>query len=278
MKIAFLGSPEYAVPTLSALYSQVSTEITVFSQPDRPKGRGKVMQPTAVKVWALAHQLPVFTPSHKRELTEAIQALNPDLIVVIAYGVIIEKEVTDHWECINLHGSILPQYRGASPIQSSLLNQDTQTGVTVIRMNEKMDQGDMLLIQSLEISEEDDYSSLAQKLATLSAETCLQYIAKRSQLKPIPQNHDQATYCKKISTQDALLSLQESPKRWLQKIKAYSPSPGAFVQTQNGRIKILKAEWNENKLKLRVVQPEGKKPMSYEEFMRGYQKEIETPC
>ena len=131
--LCFMGSPDFALPTLKALHENYTVS-SVLTRPDAPKGRGKQLTPTPIKAWALENNIPVYTPTNKAEVAEVLTTLNPSLCIVIAYGMILPKSITDSITCINLHGSILPQYRGASPIHSSLFNNDTQTGITAIRM------------------------------------------------------------------------------------------------------------------------------------------------
>jgi len=137
MKLVFMGTPEYAVPSLKAIYDNFSQNlIAVFTRPDKTQGRNLKLKETPVKNFALTHNLPVYNPETKNELAEQIKALNPDVIVIIAYGMLIPKEITDNYFCLNLHGSLLPKYRGASPIQASLLNYDQKTGISLMKINE----------------------------------------------------------------------------------------------------------------------------------------------
>lgn len=277
-KIVLMGSPDFALPTLEMLHTHFSGCIqAVFSQPDKPKGRGKHLEPTSVKARALELDLPVFTPLDKHSLQAHVFDLNPDLIIVIAYGMILPKAVTDRFFCLNSHGSILPAYRGASPIQASLLNGDLETGVSLIHMNEKMDEGAVVLNRKLTIEAEDNLGTVTDKLAALSAQACLDFIQTQfipDHIQEEPQDHTQASYCYKLSSADRELKPEDSLRIKLQKIKAYSPYPGAFLIQDQKRIKILDAKLDQEQLIPIMVQPEGKQPMPYRDFCLGTPKGI----
>ena len=271
-RILFMGSPDYSVPTLEAVYRTFQGCIqAVITQPDREKGRGKQVQPTAVKTHALEYLLPVYTPVSKTELEALTVSLNPSLIIVIAYGMILPKSITDRFLCLNLHGSLLPAYRGASPVQSALLNGDIETGVTLIRMNERMDEGPILASAAISIGPDDCFGTLFEKLSHLSATLCVQFLQTISPLTPeTPQDHLQATYCKKLFSADfELRPHQESPHQMSHKIRAFSPKPGAFIMLDGKRVKILSATLENHHLIPLTVQPEGKKPMPYTDYLRG---------
>lgn len=271
--ILLMGSPVFAIPTLQAIDAAFPGAVqAVFSQPDKPKGRGKHVEPTPVKAWALSRGLAVFTPSDKLSLQKEVEKLNPDLIVVIAYGMILPKTVTDRFFCLNSHGSILPDYRGASPIQAALLHGDTQTGISLIHMNEKMDEGPVVMIKTIPILPEDTLGTLTPKLAQLSAEACLDFICNHlstNQVQKTTQDSEKASYCHKLSSADRELINTESPQKKWQKIKAFSPSPGAFMMQGEKRIKILEAKLENDTLVPLKVQPEGKQPMRYHDFCLG---------
>lgn len=272
-RIIFMGSPDFGLPTLEKIHQTFPENLVgIFTQPDRPKGRSKKLCPTPIKTWGLDNKVPVFQPEEKPDIITQITLLQPTLIIVIAYGVILPKEITDHFTCINVHGSILPDHRGASPIQASLLAGDKNTGVTLIRMNEGLDEGPILKIEAISISEEETFGSLYEQLQTLSANTLVGFIKDASQddLIGTVQNHDQATYCHKIKKEDLLLDWSKDPQILLQTIKAFSPIPGAYTITQKGqRIKILDAKLDAGQLIPLLVKPEGKKSMSYTDFCRG---------
>ncbi|MFQ5693319.1 MAG: methionyl-tRNA formyltransferase, partial [Nitrospinota bacterium] len=172
MKILFMGTPAFAVPTLEALLASPHEVIGVVTQPDAPAGRGRKLRPPAVKVRALEAGLPLYQPDKPRRALWP--DLSPDLIVVVAYGHILPREILD-WPargCVNLHASLLPRYRGAAPIHWAIIEGETETGVTSIRMSERMDAGDVLLQKRCAIAEDDTTETLSEKLARLGAEVC----------------------------------------------------------------------------------------------------------
>ncbi len=276
-RVVFMGSPDYALPALEALHTQFpGCVVGVFSRPDQPKGRGQHLEATPIKIWALAHQIPVFTPTTKTDLHETLASLKPDLVIVIAYGMILPPQTVSQFYCVNAHGSILPQYRGASPVQAALLAGDTQTGVTLIRMNDKMDEGDILQLNRIEIGEDDHFAALFTRLSELSARAICAFIQSQwlpKTLSSQPQPLDGVSYCHKIKKADAELLPTESPLTHFRKIRAFSPAPGAFIQTEQGPVKILEASYSEAEgLHPITVQPPGKKSMPYRDYCLGHPK------
>ncbi len=275
--ILFMGSPEFSLPSFETLYNMFPKQINgVFTQPDTPQGRGKKVESTPVKKKAMTYALSVYEPRNKIELEQIVFQLNPTFIVVIAYGIILSKPVTDAFFCLNIHASLLPKYRGASPIQSAILAGEKETGVTLIRMNEKMDEGDMILKKILTLSEKDSFGDIHDQLATLSATGFKEFVTNPLlQTKiPTPQPHHEATYCGKIQKEDYILRPKENPLHLFRKIKAFSPVPGAYVIQDGARVKILDAEWDGRNLHILEVQPEGKKRMFYREYCLGNPKGI----
>jgi methionyl-tRNA formyltransferase len=264
-----MGSPDFALPTLKTLHKEYGVA-SVLTRPDAPKGRGKKLTPTPIKTWAEEHNIPVYTPQNKAEVEAQLNELKPSLCVVIAYGMILPKSITDAIPCINLHGSILPQYRGASPIHASLLNNDAKTGITAIHMNEKMDEGDILHINTLQITEDDTLQTLHDSLSELSAKTIIDAIDTTE--TPSPQNHTSATYCQKLTTEDRKINSDDTPEINYGKIRAFSPKPGAFIEVDGKKIKIIKASINGDTLTPLIVQPEGKGAMPYSDFLLGNQE------
>jgi methionyl-tRNA formyltransferase len=271
-----MGSPEFALPSLKALRQTFSEDIiAVFTRPDAPKGRGKKLVSTPIKSWALSQEIPVYTPHNKDELQSEIVNLDPDLIVVIAYGMIFPQVITDKYFCLNVHGSLLPKFRGASPIQASLLNGDTETGITLMKMNESMDKGAILSKETITIQDNDNLASLHDKLAELGSKVLPGYISDHlitGQFTLTPQDHVQASYCKKIQKTDLELDLKQTPIQILRKIRAFSPIPGAFVINNNRRVKILDAKIVDDELNILQVKPEGKSIMSYHDYCLAHPK------
>ena len=277
-----MGSPEFSVPTLNTLVEQYpNSQISVITQTDKAKGRQGTPQPTAIKICAQSYGLCVYTPHNKTELEVITHELNPCLVIVIAFGMILPKSITDTYFCINTHASILPQYRGASPIQSALLNGDKETGITLIKMDEGMDTGPILTTTKVPILNTDNLGTLTQQLSETGATTLLhflnnEYISQKFTLTE--QDQAQANYCHKLHSKDMRLHLDDSPQKWIQKIKAFSPKPGAYIIHDNKRIKILHAELENGYVQIQTVQPEGKKTMSYNSYCLGNPKGIPTPC
>lgn len=271
-RILFMGSPDFACPTLEMLIHEFSnSDIHICTQADKPSGRNKKISPTPIKKLALKYQKPVYTPQSKQELTTCVQTINPDLIIVVAYGFIIEKAITDHYICINIHGSLLPKYRGATPMQAALLNQDKQTGITLIKMDEGCDTGPILALQTCPIQDNDYINTLHDKLSLLGAETLKKYLKNTTQkITCTPQNNLKASYCQKINKDDLKLDLTQTAEKNLAKIRAYSPVPGAYFLHKNKRFKVLKALIADNKLIITSIKPEGKKEMIWQEACHGY--------
>ena len=267
-RVLFMGSPDFCIPTLDRLITHPKVKMMgVVSQPDKPKGRGKQLLPTPVKTWAIDHDIDVYCPQSKDEVAEVVDQIKPMLILVVAYGMILPPSVTDQYLCINGHGSILPHYRGASPIHASLLNNDNKTGITLIKITDKMDAGNMLLTLKTDIDDNDNFETLHNRLALLCADAFASYLDKPG--PEIPQNHKEATYCTKLTTSDReLLSTDSNAVKW-GKIRAFSPRPGAFIMTGGQPIKIIQARQEGNMLIPVLVQPPGKKKMSYDDYLRG---------
>jgi methionyl-tRNA formyltransferase len=281
-KLLFMGSPDYAVPTLAALDGAFPhTLVGVVSQPDRPKGRHHHhLYPTPVKQWGLDHTIPVFTPLTKDELVTVVDQLRPDVIVVVAYGRILPKTITDRYFCLNSHGSLLPRHRGASPVQASLLAGDTQTGITLIHMDEQMDHGDVVYSRTFDIPEDMHFGDLFHSLSELSAVACVDFFLQHyipNTVQSIAQPITGVTYCSKLNKPDFELKTDETQLEWLRKIRAFSPLPGAYIHTERGRVKVLRAQMIDGQLVPLIIQSEGKKPMPYSEYLRGHPRGLTLP-
>ena len=273
VKILFMGTPDFSCTSLLALLNNFSEfEFSVITMPDKVRTRGKKVSPAPVKLIAQKNNLDVYTPSTKKDVTDLIFKINPDLIIVVAYGMIIEKTVVDSYFCINVHASLLPKYRGASPIQAALLNGDLTTGVTLIQLNEFMDAGPILLKRECDINPTDNHGVLSEKLAELGAKLLVEFIAENyllNQVVRVEQNHSEASYCKKILKNDLIIDDSMSVNEIHCKIKAFSPKPGAFILQDSKRIKLLESKIENNEIILIVVQPEGKSPMQYSDYLLG---------
>ena len=250
-KVVFMGSPDFSVPCLKLLFESPEFEIkAVYSMPDKPKGRGKSLSPTPVKAFALEHDIPVRTPvSFKKEPEEmeVLRSFKPDYLVVVAYGLILRQEVLDipTIAAVNLHASLLPSFRGSSPMQYALMNGLKETGNTVMLMSKGMDEGDMLATNSIKIEDEDDLEAVHDKLslsgAPLLAKTLVEYA--EGKIKPIPQDHSKATYTTKITTETAKIDWNKTATEIRNLIYAMSPFPGAWFECEdNTRIKVFRAK------------------------------------
>jgi methionyl-tRNA formyltransferase len=264
-KIAFFGSAEFAVPTLQLLTQQKDISLQmIITKPDKPAGRGLKMTPTPVKKQALELNLPV---TEKMPSPQELKSLGVEKIVVVAYGLFIPESIFETWSCVNLHPSLLPKYRGPSPLQSALLNGDTKTGITTMLISKEMDAGDILLQKEIAITENMDITELhdrcANEGATLIVETLKQDLPKLRK----KQDNDKAVLCKKITDEDSRLT----PGLPAGKIHNIVRAIGGFVILTNGkRVKILKTELKKTgELEIVTVQPEGKPKMSYTDFLKG---------
>lgn len=243
MKIVFMGTPAYAVPSLTALHEKHEI-LAVYTQPDRPAGRGHQLVSSAVKQKAEELGLTVIQPKNLRteEAIEQLRALAPDLIAVIAYGIILPQAVLDipvHG-CLNAHGSLLPLLRGASPIQEAILQGFSHSGVTLMHMDAGMDTGDMLLTEEMSI-EGMTFAEVSTALSDMSARLFIQGIdaLERAEITAQPQNHAQATYTRKITKQDGFIDFQDTAKSIYQRFLALQGWPGLFTLYQGQPLKIL---------------------------------------
>jgi len=244
LKIIFMGTPEFAVPTLERILPTEWKVVGVVTQPDRPKGRHQKITPPPIKEIALREGIGVFQPQRIRdqESVSWFQSEEIDCIVVVAYGQILPKEILSipRLGCINLHASLLPKYRGAAPIPYALMDGETTTGVTTMKMNEEMDAGDMYLQKEIPIESTDTHGCLHDKLAELGAELMLETIErlKRGTLETIPQDHSKATYAPKLEPKKGAIPWSSEAAKIDYLIRGLSPFPGAFTYWKNERLKI----------------------------------------
>jgi methionyl-tRNA formyltransferase len=246
-KIIFMGTPEFAVPALTALYKSNQNVALVVTQPDRPKGRGRKIIPPPVKEVAINLKYELDQPSSVRTVEFANRIANhkPDIIVVVAFGHIIPKNILEipKIATINIHASLLPKYRGPAPIQWAIINGETETGVTTMLMDEGLDTGDILLSSKIKILSDDTSGSLHDRLANLSAEVLIQTIERieTGNITPISQDHVQATYAPLLKKNDGRMNW-EMPAQTLEAfIRGMTPWPGAFTFHGKKRLKIYKA-------------------------------------
>lgn len=245
MRIIFAGTPDFAASHLDTLINSDHEIIAVYTQPDRPAGRGKKLNPSAVKQLAVENKLAVYQPQSLKalEAQEELSALKADLMVVVAYGLILPKAVLDAPEfgCINVHGSILPKWRGAAPIQRAVWAGDSETGVTIMQMDEGLDTGDILRIFTLPIESTDTSASLYAKLAELGPPSLLETINDLSNLKPQKQDDAQASHAAKLSKQEAYLDWQLSAEQLERNVRAFNPWPVAWLSLNEQPCKVWAA-------------------------------------
>lgn len=245
MKVVFMGTPEFSVPILEKL-NELTDVVLVVSQPDKEVGRKRILTPSPVKSKALELGLEVYTPNKIREEYEYILNQHPDVIITAAYGQIVPKQMIDYpsYGCINVHGSILPKYRGASPIQSAIMNGDETTGITLMYMEEQMDTGAIIQAKEIPIDPEDTYGTLNDKLSLLAVSILEKELPKilEGENFDIPQRDDEATYCKKISREEERLDFNDTAKHLHDKVRALNPSPLANIIINGEEWKVLETK------------------------------------
>ena len=304
MKILFMGTPDFALFSLKSLveYSK-NSDISicgVITQPDKPKGRGYALLPPPVKEYALSVGLDVYQPSTLKgeEFEQLLCELSPDLIIVVAYGKILPKNVIDYpkYGCINVHGSLLPEYRGAAPMQRAIIDGKEKTGITIMYMAEGLDTGDMLLTREILIDENDNFENIHDKLGILGAQMLQEIIPmlQNGTAVRIPQDDGLSTYAKKISKEDCLIDFSKSAKEIHDQIRGLSPIPLSFTHLPNGKIlKVISSKITDRStvhanvgtvlslddgieiacgvgsISLTRILPEGKSRMAAADFIRG---------
>ncbi len=248
VKVVFMGSPTFAIPSLDALAGLEEVEIvSVVTQPDRPSGRGQKLRPSAIKARALELGLPVWTPKSlkRRKNQQILRDLTPDVMVVVAYGEILRPSVLNiaPHGALNVHGSLLPRHRGAAPIAGALLAGEKETGVTIMLMDEGMDTGPILAIHEIPIAENDTRGSLFETLSTLGAELLVKTLPRwlAGEITPQTQAHDRATYTQQIEKHEGELDWTRSAEQLVNQIRAFDPWPSTFTSWQGKRLKILAA-------------------------------------
>ncbi|MCI9407799.1 MAG: methionyl-tRNA formyltransferase [Clostridia bacterium] len=244
MKIVFAGSPEYAVPALEALHEKFGVA-AVITRPDKPVGRKKILTPTAVKARALSLGIEVYDFDKIRAHAEEVKNIGADIMVTCAYGQLLTRDILDSFPqgVWNLHASLLPKFRGASPIQSAILAGETHTGVTVMKTELSLDTGDILLVKRCEIADK-NYSELSAALSALSARAAVEAVEliASGQTQLLLQDEAKATLCKKITKADGKIDFCNSPEDICRLIRAYNPEPVAFCNFNGSVLNILKAE------------------------------------
>ena len=300
MRILFMGTPDFALPTLKALCETGHEIVGAITQPDKPKGRGHHMMPPPIKVFAMEQGIPVYQPATLKgdEFASLLAKLDPELIVVVAFGKILPVNVLEYpkYGCVNVHGSLLPEYRGAAPMQRAIIDGKTVTGITTMMMAAGLDTGDMLLKAEVEIGENDNFEVIHDRLAECGAKLLTETVEKleAGDIVPEKQNDRLATYAAKIEKSDCLLDFSKNAKTLHDLIRGLSPIPLSFTHTPDGRLlkvvesRVEKADGSyaaagtvisvgndikvacgEGVLSLLSVVPEGKGRMSAADFVRG---------
>ena len=248
MKVLFMGTPDFAVSSLEAIIGAGHDLVGVVTQPDKVKGRGGKISCPAIKEAALAHNLTVYQPSRVRdsEFIEIIRDLDPEVIVVAAFGQLLPKELLDMplYGCINVHASLLPKYRGAAPIQAAIINGEKESGITIMHMDVKLDTGDMILQESIPLAEDETGGSLHDKLASLGARLIVEALDKLKEgtAKRIPQDESQATYVKMLDKKMGYIDFAKPAIDIERMIRGLNPWPSAYTKLKGKTLKIWRAE------------------------------------
>ena len=301
-KIAFMGTPIFAVPILKNMYQNGYEVCVVYTQPPRKSNRGQKFEKSPIHSFAETISFDVRTPeqlkNNKAEY-EFFKNLDLDLVIIVAYGIIIPKEFLSLSKqgFINLHASILPQWRGAAPIQRSIMNQDKETGISVMKINEKLDEGDISHIFRIDIKENENAESLSERLSTLASDKISEVIDSimNKEVNFKSQDHSKATYAEKIIKTEGLIDWNDDAQKIIRKINGLYPFPGGYFIYKGERYKILKAQLSfnegqpgkvlsndleiscgENSIKVLEIQREGKKPQKVNEFILGSQIQLGT--
>ncbi len=299
MDVVFLGTPDFAVPTLKALI-QKHNVMAVISQPDRPKGRGKRLQPTPVKIAAEESGIPVYQPERIKdeEFTAFLETIKADVFVAVAYGQILSERILNipKHGCINVHGSLLPEYRGAAPIQQSILDGRTKTGVTIMYMEKGLDTGDMILKKEVEITPDDTYGTLHDKMAPIGAAALTEALdlIEKGTVKAEKQDDSLSTYAHIIKKEMGKIDWSRPAEEIRNKIRGFNPVPGAYTTLNDEVLKIYAADvtkgdkgsfgeiidvdskkgftvkTGDGALIIREIQAKGGKKMNTADYMRGH--------
>ncbi|MFC1802174.1 methionyl-tRNA formyltransferase [Patescibacteria group bacterium] len=282
--IAFFGTPKFSVQVLDELQKSGIIPKVIITAPDKPKGRKLIVTPPPTKVWAEKNNIEIIQPQKlDSDFYQKLKDTDCDLFIIAAYGKIIPNNILDipKYKTLNIHPSLLPKYRGATPIQSAILSGDNETGMTIIQLDEEMDHGPILAQEIIDISDIPHISELSEKLARLGANILAEIIPSwiAGELKPKGQEHDLATFTKKIKTTDAEINLNKNPLENFRKIQSYgdNPKPYFFIKNKNNpdkkiRVIIKEADYKDGELILKKLIPEGKKEMDYKTLTNNFLK------
>lgn len=299
MRIVFMGTPDFAVASLNALVAAGHEITAVITQPDRPKGRGNKMAFPEVKTRALELNIPVYQPETVKDegFLQLLREMAPEVIVVVAYGRILPEAVLKlpPYGCLNVHGSLLPAYRGAAPIQRAVLNGDRETGVTIMQMDLGMDTGDILTQKTAEITDEDTTGTMFDRLAILGGELLVETLAalQEGKITAQPQDEALASYAEKVLKSHEVIDWQQGAEQIFHQIRGLAPAPGAYTLLKEQRIKVWRSRYQmenteqqpgtvvrlttegflvqtgQGLLEVLEVQPAGKKSMPAKAFCNG---------
>ena len=306
MNIIFMGTSEFALPTLKSLHQSLHSILAVITQPDKPKGRGQKLLISPIKQYALDSDLPILQPKtvNDPEFIESLKQNRPDVIIVVAFGQILSEiflKIPKQF-CINLHSSLLPKYRGAAPIHRAILNGDTKSGVTTMIMDKGMDTGDILLMQETPIHQTDTAQNLHDTLSEMGGALVLETLKRLEEntLLPVQQDHNQATYAAKLKKEEGLIRWDQSATSLSNQVRGLTPWPGTYTLLKNKRLRIIKVQIGEGspddapgkvarvtdvgievgtgqgRLIITELQPEGKKSMPTKSFLAGHKVERGT--
>ena len=305
-RIIFMGTPEFSVPSIEILWNNGYPLVAVVTQPDRPQGRGRTEEPSPVKRFATARNMPVLQPERvrDREFIERFRDIDPDMVVLVSFGQILPREIIEgpRLGCLNVHPSLLPKYRGAAPMQWALIRGETTTGVTIMMMDEGVDSGDILLQEETPIEADESFGNVHNRLADRGAALILRAIELLTlgRAKSIAQEHSLATYAPRLKKEDGLINWHSPVETIVNLIRGLSPTPCAYAFLDKKMLKIFSAVGEEaptgdvagkvcplaerglpvaaadGYVYLREVQLQGRKRMSIQEFLRGYRFAPET--
>ncbi|MGH7198647.1 MAG: methionyl-tRNA formyltransferase [Candidatus Omnitrophota bacterium] len=302
MKIVYFGTSAFGLPSLEALKNSPHKMLTVVTAPDRPQGRNLRLQPSPVKEWALAHGLPLFEHSkvNSEEFLLALRALGADLFVVISFGVILSKALLEipRLGSLNVHPSLLPRYRGAAPMQWALLNGDPETGVSIVRINERLDAGDIVLQERTVIGPDEDIVSLEKRLSVLGAGALLKSVGLLEKGRAVftPQDEKAASHARKLEKEDGHIQWDLPAAQVRDRVRAMKAWPGCYSFYEGKRLLILETEAagqpaagarpgtimaasaaegiriaaRDEAVEIRTLQAEGRKPLGAREFLNGF--------
>lgn len=303
MKVLFMGTPDFAVPVLEALVEK-HTVTAVVSQPDKPKGRGKKLQPTPVKAVAEKYNIPVYQPERIKDedFVNALKGIDADIFVVVAYGQILSQEILDipKYGCVNVHGSLLPKYRGAAPIQWAIIKGEKKTGVTIMYMVKALDAGDMILKREIDIDDNDNYETLHDKMAPVGAKALIDALdmIEKGSVNAEKQDDSLTCYASMITRDMGVIDWKDTSENIRNKVRGFDPVPAAYTNYEGDIIKIYSVDIADNEYEgsageivdidkkkgfyvktgngavlVKKVQAKGGKKMNCADYMRGHSVE-----